>query len=189
MIARVRGVVAVAAPDHVVVDCGGVGYLLAVSSQTAAAIPAVGQEVALHSHLAVRDDSMNLYGFATEDERSLFLLLLGVSSVGPKLALAVVGSAEPGPLRQAIASGDAARLQSIPGVGKRTAERICVDLRDAVGLVEPGTVSLDDSPRSLAREGLIALGIDERSVDGLLDRAQGDTAEDLIQSALRLSLT
>jgi len=188
MIARVRGTIAVAATDHAVVDCAGVGYYLSVSAQTASVLPSVGEEVVLHSHLVVRDDAMNLYGFIDEDERSLFQLLLGVSSVGPKVALAILSSAPPGPLRTAIATGDAPRLQAVPGVGKRTAERICVDLRDSVGLVAWLSVGDEvESPRQMAREGLLGLGIEERAVDALLDKALGDSVEELIQSALRES--
>ncbi|HEX2086362.1 MAG TPA: Holliday junction branch migration protein RuvA, partial [Solirubrobacteraceae bacterium] len=87
MIALVRGQVAVRRPDHVVVDVDGVGYRLAVSAETLSKVPAVGKEVTLHAHLIVRDDALQLYGFATEEERELFLLLLGVQSVGPKMAL------------------------------------------------------------------------------------------------------
>ncbi|MCX6387421.1 MAG: Holliday junction branch migration protein RuvA [Solirubrobacterales bacterium] len=188
MIARIRGNLVGTGLDHALVDCAGVGYLLTVSAQTASKLPTVGQDVVLHAHMVVRDDSMSLYGFADEDERSLFQMLLGVSSVGPKLAIAVVGSAEPGHLRAAIAGGDAARLQAIPGVGKRTAERICLDLRDAVGgAAGLGGTGAEESPRALARDGLLALGVEERSVDGLLDRSEGDTVEELIQSALRAS--
>lgn len=187
MIAIVSGTVAVRRPSSVVVDCGGVGYVLSVSSETLAAVPGVGQDVLLHSHLVVRDDSMQLYGFATEEERELFLLLLSVPSVGPKVALAVLGSAPVASLMSGIAAGDAARLQSVPGIGKRTAERICLDLRDAAGAsvlatAVPGEV---EGTRETARAGLIGLGLDEREVDGLLDAAEGETAEALIQSALR----
>lgn len=186
MISLIRGEVAAAAVDHVVVDCAGVGYHLNVSAQTSAVIPKLGAEIALHAHLIARDDSMTLYGFAAEGERELFVALLGVSSVGPKVALAVVGSAPPENLRAAIAAGDVARLQAVPGVGKRTAERICLDLRDQLGSgpIADGTAG-GESPRALARDGLLALGVDERSVDGLLDAAEGETVEDLIQSSLK----
>ena len=188
MIARIRGTLVGSGLDHVLVDCAGVGYLLTVSAQTFGRLPAEGQEVVLHAHMVVRDDAMSLYGFADEDERQLFQQLLGVSSVGPKLAIAVVGSAEPRHLRSSIASGDAARLQAIQGVGKRTAERICLDLREVVGgsaVVDSGAG--EESARALARDGLLALGIEDRSVDALLDRAEGETVEQLIQSALKVS--
>ena len=133
MIALISGEVAVRRGDHVVVDCDGVGYRLAVSAETLRHVPAVGRAVTLHAHLVVRDDALALYGFATEQERDLFLMLLAVQSVGPKVALAVLSGAPPRELLAAVAAGDVARLQAAPGVGKRTAERIVVELREKVG--------------------------------------------------------
>ena len=133
MIALVSGTVAVRRPDHVVIDCGGVGYRLAVSAETLRHVPAVGRDALLHTHLVVRDDALALYGFASEEERELFLMLLGVQAVGPKVALAVLSGGPPRELLAAVAAGDAARLQAAPGVGKRTAERIIVELREKVG--------------------------------------------------------
>jgi Holliday junction DNA helicase RuvA len=188
MIALVSGTVAVRRSDHVVVDCGGVGYRLAVSSNTLRSVPAVGNEVLLHTHLVVRDDALALYGFATEDERELFLMLLGVQSVGPKVALAVLSGGPPRELRGALAAGDAARFQAVPGIGKRTAERIIVELREKVGVSLPEhaiSVARGDDPRSLAREALLGLGYSAAETDELLESASGETAEDLIADALR----
>src|ERR1700757_921482 len=160
MIALVSGTVAVRRGDPVVIDCGGVGYRLAVSAETLRHVPAVGKDVLLHTHLVVRDDALALYGFATEEERELFLMLLGVQSVGPKVALAVLSAGPPRELLRAVAAGDRARLQAAPGVGKRTAERIVVELREKVGGSVPETISVTapDDPRSVAREGLLGLG-------------------------------
>ncbi len=188
MIALISGVVAVRRADHVVVDCGGVGYRLAVSGQTLAQVPAIGQPVMLHTHLVVRDDALALYGFATEQERELFLLLLGVQSVGPKVALAVLSGAPPRDLLAAVANGDVARLQAAPGVGKRTAERIVVELREKVGVALPAdviSVKRSDDPASLAREALIGLGFTPVEVEELLADAAGASPEDLIAQALR----
>jgi Holliday junction DNA helicase RuvA len=188
MIALVSGTVAVRRPDHVVIDCGGVGYRLAVSAETLRHVPAVGREVLLHTHLVVRDDALALYGFATEEERELFLMLLGVQAVGPKVALAVLSGGPPRELLAALAAGDTARLQAAPGVGKRTAERIIVELREKVG-VAPGEhviqISRRDDPRSLARDGLLELGYSAQEADGLLQGATGERAQDLIAEALR----
>jgi Holliday junction DNA helicase RuvA len=151
-------------------------------------VPQVGNRVTLHSHLIVRDDGIQLYGFATEDERDLFLLLLGVQSVGPKVALDVLSG---GPVRElllALAAGDSARFQAVKGIGKRTAERIIVELREKVGASVPDQairVTRSDDPRSIAREGLIGLGYAPAEVEELLERASGDRAEDLIASALK----
>jgi Holliday junction DNA helicase RuvA len=188
VISLVCGTVAVRRGDHVVVSCGGVGYRLAVSAETLRHVPAVGHEVTLHAHLVVRDDALALYGFATEEERDLFLMLLGVQSVGPKVALAVLSGAPPRELLAVLAAGDTARLQAAPGVGKRTAERIIVELREKVGAVAPDdviTVSRGDDPGILAREALLGLGYSPAEVDSLLQGAPGESTEDLIAHALR----
>jgi Holliday junction DNA helicase RuvA len=188
MIALVSGKVAVRRVDHVVVDCGGVGYRLAVSAETLRHVPAAGREVMLHAHLVVRDDALALYGFATEEERELFLMLLGVQSVGPKVALAVLSGGPPREILAALAAGDVARLQAVPGIGKRTAERIIVELREKVGASLPAeaiTVTRSDDPVSLAREGLVALGYSAQEADELLDGVSGEQPEDLISAALR----
>jgi holliday junction DNA helicase RuvA len=187
MIALVEGRVAVRRADHVVVSCGGVGYRLAVSAETLRHVPRVGEEAALHTHLIVRDDALLLYGFATEEERDLFLLLIGVQAVGPKMALAVLSGGPPREVLGAVAAGDTARLQAAPGIGKRTAERIVVELREKVGTVpdEPIVITRGDDPRMLAREGLVGLGFSPQEADKLLDGAPGDKPEDLIAHALK----
>jgi Holliday junction DNA helicase RuvA len=198
VIALISGRVAVRRADHVVVDTGGVGYRLSVSSETLKHVPAVDQEVMLHTHLVVRDDALQLYGFATEEERDLFLMLLGVQTVGPKVALAVLSTAPPRRLMAAVASGEAARLRA-PGVGKRTAERIIVELREKVtdSLVpsaedEHGIDGANaggggpDEPETVAREALTGLGYAPNEIDSLLKDASGDgSAEQLIAHALR----
>jgi len=188
VIALISGTVAVRRGDHVVVDCGGVGYRLAVSAETLKHVPAVGREVVLHTHLIVRDDALALYGFASEEERDLFLMLLGVQAVGPKVALAVLSGAPPRELLRVVAAGDAARLQAAPGVGKRTAERIIVELREKVGATLPEdsiTVTRSDDPMTLAREALLGLGYSAAEIDSLLDGAPADSTEELIAHALR----
>jgi Holliday junction DNA helicase RuvA len=188
MIALVSGTVAVRRGDHVVVDCGGVGYRLSVSAETLRRLPAVGHSVVLHTHMVVREDALLLYGFASEEERELFLMLLGVQSVGPKVALAVLSGGPPRELLKALAAGDAARFQAVPGIGKRTAERIIVELREKVGVSLPEqaiSVRRADDPRALAREGLLELGYGATEADELLDGASGDRAEDLISHALK----
>ena len=187
MIALLSGEVAVRRPDHVVVSCGGVGYRLAVSAETLRQVPAAGKPATLHTHLIVRDDALLLYGFATEAERDLFLLLIGVQSVGPKVALAVLSGGTPRELLAAVAAGDTARLQAVQGVGKRTAERIVVELREKVGAVpdEPIVITRGDDPRMLARDGLVGLGFSPQEADKLLDGAPGDAPEDLIAHALK----
>jgi Holliday junction DNA helicase RuvA len=184
MIALLEGTVAVRRADHVVVSCGGVGYRLAVSAETLRHIPRVGTTAELYTHLIVRDDALQLYGFATEEERDLFLLLIGVQSVGPKMALAVLSGGPPRDLLAAVAAGDTARLRAAPGIGKRTAERIVVELREKVE--EPIVIRRGgDDPQTLARDGLVGLGFSPQEADRLLDGASGDTPEDLIAHALK----
>jgi Holliday junction DNA helicase RuvA len=187
MIALLEGTVAVRRADHVVVSCQGVGYRLAVSAETLRHVPRVGTATTIFTHLIVRDDALLLYGFATEEERDLFLLLIGVQSVGPKMALAVLSGGTPRDLLSAVAAGDTARLQAAPGIGKRTAERIVVELREKVGAVpdEPIVITRGDDPRMLARDGLVGLGFSPQEADKLLDGADGDAPEDLIAHALK----
>jgi Holliday junction DNA helicase RuvA len=189
VIALVRGTVALRRADHVVLEAGGVGYRLAVSAETLRRVPAVGQSVTLHSHLIVRDDALALFGFATEQERDLFLALIGVQSVGPKVALAVLSGGTPRELIGALACGDVARLQAVPGIGKRTAERIVVELREKVAGGVPGgediVITRADDPRRLARDGLVELGFTIVEADELLRDAPDDTPEALIAGALR----
>ena len=193
MIALVRGAVAVRRADHVVVEAGGIGYRLAVSAETLRQVPALGRTVTLHTHLVVRDDALALYGFATEQERDLFLLLIGVQSVGPKVALAVLSGGTPRELVTALANGDVARLQAVPGIGKRTAERIIVELREKVaGSSAAGAeivITRSDDPRRLARDGLVELGFSVIEADELLRDAPDDAPEVLIANALRAART
>jgi holliday junction DNA helicase RuvA len=191
VIASVRGEVLVRRPDHVVLEAGGVGYRLAVSAETLKAVPSRGKQATLHAHLVARDDSLSLYGFASEEERDLFLHLTSVSGIGPKVAVAILSGGPPRELLRAIAAGDAKRFQSAPGVGKRTAERLIVELREKIagelteGIPAAADGSQDAEPRALAREGLMHLGYTLTEAEGLLDGVEGETTEELINSALR----
>jgi Holliday junction DNA helicase RuvA len=192
MIALVAGEVSVRRPDHVVIEtASGVGYRLAVSAETLRHVPAAGETVSLLTHLVVREDALSLYGFATEEERDLFLLLIGVQGVGPKMAQAVLSGGAPRELIGSVAAGDVKRLTAVPGIGKRTAERIIVELREKVGAVQdvPAggdiTVRRADDPMSLARDGLVELGFSLEEAERLLAGTSGETPEDLLQQALR----
>jgi Holliday junction DNA helicase RuvA len=193
MIAAVRGEVLVRRPDHVVIDAGGVGYRLAVSSETLKAVPATGREAFLHAELVARDDSLSLYGFASEEERELFIQLVSVSGIGPKVAIAALSGGPTRELLRAIASGDAKRFQAVPGIGKRTAERIIVELREKVaGALEVEAIAGDGGEadgRALARDGLVNLGYAPLEAEQLLDGIDGSDAEELIATALRKAAT
>jgi Holliday junction DNA helicase RuvA len=198
MIGVLKGEVAVRRADHVVLLCGGVGYRAAVSAQTLHQVPAAGEETMLHTHLIVRDDALTLYGFHSEQERELFLMLLSVQAVGPKVALAVLSGGPARELIGAIAAGDAARFQAVPGIGKRTAERIIVELREKVlgahATMDDGQIVVrrgEGGSRGLAREGLLELGYAPGEIEELLRGAKGDdmSAEELIAHALRVART
>ena len=191
MIASVSGEVLVRRPDHVVIDANGVGYRLAVSAETLKSVPARGKRASLHAHLVARDDALSLYGFSSEEERDLFLHLISVGGVGPKVAMAVLSGGPVRELLRAIAAGDAKRFQAVPGIGKRTAERIIVELREKVaGEIEGdadgpalagGGGPAGAGPRGPAQPRLHAARGGEASLRG----AEGESPEEIVQSALR----
>ena len=191
MIASVRGEVLVRRGDHVVIESAGVGYRLSVSAETLRAVPAAGQQCFLHAVTIMRDDGISLYGFSSEEERDLFSQLIGVSGIGPKVAIATLSGGPHRELIKAIVSGDAKRFQAVPGIGKRTAERIILELKDRVEVVVeegaplPGGVK-EASARSLARDGLVNLGYQPLEAEQLLDGLdESDDAQQLIASALK----
>jgi holliday junction DNA helicase RuvA len=196
LIASVTGTVGARRADHVVVECGGIGYRLNVSAQTLRRIPALGGEARLLAHLIMREDGLHLYGFATEEERELFLNLISVAGVGPKMAVAVLSGSTAGELRKALAAGDAKRFQIVPGVGRKTADRIIVELREKVAealgdAALEGTGARDH--RALAREGLLGLGYDLAEAQEMLDlvpeELAGEEPEELISAALRIAVS
>jgi holliday junction DNA helicase RuvA len=193
MIAAVRGEVMVRRPDHVVIEAGGVGYRLAVSSETLKAVPATGRDAFLHAELISRDDSLSLYGFSSEEERDLFRLLITVSGIGPKVAIATLSGGTARDLLRAIAAGDAKRFQAVPGIGKRTAERIIVELREKVaGALEQEVIMAGGDggdARSLARDGLVNLGYAPLEAEQLLDGVEGSEPQELVAAALRKAST
>ncbi len=188
MIASVAGTVTVRRPDHVVVECAGVGYRLAVSAETLRQVPAVGRPVTLHSHLVVRDDALALYGFATEDERDLFLMLIAVQGVGPKVALAIVSGYSPSELRRAIACEDAALFETIPGIGRKTAQRVVLELKEKLAPDEivPGRSARADDGHVVAREALLELGYSVAEAEQRLAATDADLPPaERVRQALR----
>lgn len=188
MIRSIRGRVLAHEPDGPVIEVGGVGLLVRVSPTTASALPATGGEASLSAALVVREDSLDLYGFATTAERTLFEAFTSVGGVGPRLALAVCGVGTPDELRLAIARGDSTRLQAAAGVGKRTAERIVLELRDRLGAPDGRAPAAGGSAADhhiAARDGLVALGFRSEEADAALtDAPSGMEAEDLVRHAL-----
>jgi Holliday junction DNA helicase RuvA len=154
MIARLRGRIAGRARGAVIVDVNGVGYLVHASPSVLRLGSADGGGVTVEVHTVVREDALQLYGFATAEERELFELLLGVSGVGPKVALAIVSGSSPAELRRSIARDDVKRFQAIPGVGLKTAQRVVLELREKLAAADLAGVAEE----SLAREALVNLG-------------------------------
>ena len=192
MIERLQGVVAAKSAEGVVLDVGGVGFLLEVSAITLRDVPAVGERTRLFTYLHVREEALQLFGFSTDEERELFRLFLGVSKIGPKIALAALSCRRAPDLKKALATGDVALFASVPGIGKKTAERIILELRekmaDASGAAlgaggqddQPG-----DDPKLLARSALVELGYSVLEADKLLAPLAGEeSVEDLIRHAL-----
>jgi len=149
MIATLSGTVLYKTIDRVVIDIGGVGYEAIVTTDAIARMPEKNESVFLFIHTNVREDAITLYGFLEEDEKELFLILKTVSGIGPKLALSMLSGLQVADICQAIAAGDFKRLTSLPGVGKKTAERICLDLKDKVGHLARGTVGAAGSAARL----------------------------------------
>jgi Holliday junction DNA helicase RuvA len=184
VISRLRGTPAGRSVDGLVVDVGGVGYLVNATPAVLRRADGVS-EVTVETYLHVREDALQLYGFADAAERALFVQLLGVSGIGPKVALAVVSSASPEDLRRAIALKDSARFQAIPGIGKKTAERIVLELEGS--LTEAVPAAATDAPRELvARDALVELGYSLVEAEQALASVDPDLpAEERVREALR----
>jgi len=185
MIGRLRGTVAAKGPDGLLLEAGGVGFEVAMPPRGLAELPVVGEAVVVHTHLHLREDGVALYGFLTAEERDLFRVLLGATGVGPRLALAVLGTLRPADLRRAIATADADTLTMVPGVGKRTAQRLILDLRARLEMPElpevPGAGSLAEVRGALEGLGYQPAEI-RQALEGL--SAEGEV-EVLLRSALQ----
>ena len=189
MIARLFGKVADKHPNRLVVDVSGVGYDVHVPLSTFYVAADVGGEMALRIHTHVREDQLALYGFATDLELTMFERLIAVSGIGPKLALAVLSGIEPRDLAGAIQRNDLARLTAIPGVGKKTAERICVELRDRLPKsIEAASATPAASLRDDLISALVNLGYHRQAVDRSLDRLLADKSDQKFEDVVRLAL-
>jgi len=182
MIRFVRGHLVAADADGVVVGMGGMGFGVRVSDSTRADLPGIGSEVVLHTHLVVREDALDLYGFCDEAERVIFEALLGVNGVGPRSALAICGLGTPQAVAIAIGGGDVAYISKAAGVGRKTAERVILELRDKVGIgaTAAGGGAVAIGARGGAREGLVALGFAPDQVDAALAGADADLDEEAL---------
>lgn len=193
MIYSLRGTLARTEPGAVVVECAGVGYRCLTTANTLRALPSVGKDVFLYTYLNVREDALDLFGFAEEAEASCFRMLIGVSGVGPKAAIAVLSQTTPDRFAFAVASGDAKALAKAPGVGIKTAQRIVLDLKDKVGAFAPagaaeetGAAPLPKGAPEEAVNALLVLGYSSAEAMGAVGKLDASLpVEELIRQALR----
>jgi Holliday junction DNA helicase RuvA len=185
VIAFLEGEVVEKGAGRVVLAVAGVGYDVQVPASVLAKLPPIGRSARVYTRLATRDDTMLLYGFASQEERALFDLLTGVTGVGPKVALAFLSSLAPDALRRAIVEGDAAALTIVPGVGKKVAQRVVLDLRDKLG--GDGDVISVEGPVADVRDALLQLGLTPLEASEALRGLQPDgrPPEDLLREALQ----
>ena len=189
MIASVRGEVFAIALDHAVIEAAGVGYKVMATPSTLATLRR-GSQVRLITAMIVREDSMTLYGFADADARDLFLTLLGVSGVGPKIALATLAVYDAASLRQALADGDVAALTRVPGIGKRGAERMVLELRDKIGAVGPTVAAVNGHVvRAPVVDALVGLGFAVKQAEEATDKVLANDPEATQSTALRAALS
>jgi Holliday junction DNA helicase RuvA len=181
VISRLRGTVAARTASGLVLDVGGVGYLVAATPRVAAA---VGEEATVETYLHVREDALQLYGFASADERELFELLLGVSGVGPKVALAIVSGSPPAELRRAIVREDTARFEAIPGIGRKTAQRVVLELREKMAAISADAEMATGG--GVARDALVELGWSLPDAERVLSQVDDSLpVEEQVRLALR----
>ncbi len=195
MISRLTGILAAKRAPQVLIDCHGVAYEADVSMTTYYQLPEVGERVSIWTHLLVKEDSHGLIGFTTEDERRLFRQLIRINGVGPKLALTILSGIDEAQFALCIANNDVAMLTRLPGVGKKTAERLIIEMRDKLeGLITGApAASASTRPQSIvgeALEALLALGYKGADAEKMIRRAQrddasADSASDLIRRALQ----
>ena len=184
MIGRLRGTLVDKSDGSVVVEVGGVGYIVAVTPRTLMNLPPRGEQAVLHTHLHVREDQLSLFGFDTTEDKDLFALLLGVSGVGPKVGLAILATMTPDQLRMAVVSGDTAALTAVPGIGKRSAEKLMVELRPKMEASINTTTG--SGPMSDVREALSGLGYGPDEIRDTLATMPHDLPiEDLLKRSLQ----
>jgi len=188
MIGRIHGKLLEKHPPQIVVDVQGVGYEVDVPMSTFYNLPATGAELSLYTHLVVREDAHQLFGFATEAERHVFRQLLKISGIGARIALAVLSGLSVADLRESIASQDSGRLVKVPGIGKKTAERLLLELRDKLDAVLPAPAAArSDGPASDVTNALLALGYNDKEASWAVRQLPAElSVSDAIRQALRL---
>ena len=186
MIGRLRGTVVAKQSETVVLDVRGVGYEIAVTPRALVDLPGISEEAVLHTHLHVREDALALYGFTSGPERDLFQMLLGASGVGPKVALAICATLGPDELRRAVVAEDADALQTVPGIGKRSAQKLILELRPKLDLPDGELPGAAGSVIAEVREALEGLGYQPAEVRSAVATLPTDGAvEELLREALK----
>jgi Holliday junction DNA helicase RuvA len=192
MIGSLRGRLAAKLAPQIVIECSGVGYEVETPMSTFLDLPQIGADIFLYTHLLVREDAQILYGFSTEDERLMFRTLLKVNRVGAKLALGILSAMSTNDFRRCVEYEDTTAMSKIPGVGKKTAERLIIEMRDRIDIAAPGggkaaPFTAEASARSEAVDALVALGYKPKEVNNLLEKLdiEDKSAEDIIRLALK----
>lgn len=190
MIAYLTGTVARKGPTYALLEVGGIGYKLAMSTGSVSALPAQGDEVTVWTYLYVREDELSLFGFESEEEKETFEQLITVSGVGPKVALATLSALSPGALAQAVSLDDVAVISTVPGIGKKTAQRIILDLKDKLGVPDLGASGSGGPAGSAAAlaettDALLAMGFSAAEVSAAVKGFGGGDASALLRYALR----
>ena len=196
MIGSLRGTLTVKQPPQIVLECAGVGYEIETPMSTFLDLPEIGAKVFLYTHLVVREDSQTLFGFSSDDERLLFRMLLKISGVGAKMGLAILSGMSVVDFHRCVSYEDTAMLVKIPGVGKKTAERLIIEMRDKIDKVTGGNgagrpASVAVGPQSEAADALVALGYKQAEVARLLAKLNTDdkSTEDIIRLALKQAVS
>lgn len=186
MIGRLRGVIAHKEFDTVLVDVGGVGYVVTIPPKVHGELPAVGAEAVLHVHTHVREDQLALYGFATAEQRDVFRVLIGVSGIGPKVGVAILGTLDVASLRRAVVTDDVDTLTTVPGIGKRSAQKLLLELKPKMDLPDAEVVPAASSVLVEVRDALAGLGYQPTEIRSAVASLPEDgTVEVLLKSALQ----
>jgi Holliday junction DNA helicase RuvA len=191
MIGSLRGTLASKQAPHIVIECSGVGYEVETPMSTFLELPATGEDIFIHTHMLVREDAQLLYGFASENERTLFRTVLKISGVGAKMGLAILSAMSEADFRRCVEYEDTASLVKIPGVGKKTAERLIIEMRDKFAATpqagDATRVAAPTSPKTEAVDALVSLGYTVNEVNKLIGNMDvaDKTAEDIIRQALK----
>jgi len=195
LISFLRGKLAVSQPTSIIIDCQWGGFEVSIPLSTFEKLPQVGQEIMIHIHFHVREDAISLFGFMTEDEKKLFRMLIGVSKIGPKVALGILSGISVGELKSALVSGDVKRISLIPGVGKKTAERLVLELKEKVPAIEQVTAEMkvDGNQKEMIADtinALVSLGYNQgKAYQAVRETIKNSKLESLtIENLLKLAL-